>query len=396
MRLLSQSQMMAAGYIPSNVYLKSWKLLDCQSQRRDQSRKNGGANRNQRILILSQNAHGDGQGKMQTSLSEVYSPTDWETFNKNTFELSEKFPEKPSLEAGLDEEIAYTRELLRVLEEGIETCGNRKIQELSKKLKELLEDEQIRDIRSKDDRDARFGHKTPTSTFYGYKNHLAMTQERLIAGISVTHGGAPDGQELPGLIEKAQKNGIKLTEVIGDMAYVSDDNLEVCGEDISLIARTNTAVAAAASGKLEEGFCYNKDAGMLQCPAGELAMRVEKRPAKNGNTYLRYVFSKVKCRKCPLKESCRVGNGKSKERSYSITQASEKNLERLRFEESEYFRERMKIRHRIEEKNGELKEAYGLRRADSRGLFAMKLQMYFTGFVANVKRISKLTELVTQ
>ena len=223
-----------------------------------------------------------------------------------------------------------------------------------------------------------------------------MTQERLIAGISVTHGGAPDGQELPGLIEKAQKNGIKLTEVIGDMAYVSDDNLEVCGEDISLIARTNTAVAAAASGKLEEGFCYNKDAGMLQCPAGELAMRVEKRPAKNGNTYLRYVFSKVKCRKCPLKESCRVGNGKSKERSYSITQASEKNLERLRFEESEYFRERMKIRHRIEEKNGELKEAHGLRRADSRGLFAMKLQMYFTGFVANVKRISKLTELVTQ
>ena len=46
-----------------------------------------------------------------------------------------------------------------------------------------------------------------------------------------------------------------------DMAYVSDDNLEACGEGITLIARTNTAVAAAANGKLEEGFCYNKDAG---------------------------------------------------------------------------------------------------------------------------------------
>ena len=32
-----------------------------------------------------------------------------------------------------------------------------------------------------------------------------MTEERLIAGISVTHGGAPDGQELPGLIEKRRK-----------------------------------------------------------------------------------------------------------------------------------------------------------------------------------------------
>ena len=177
------------------------------------------------------------------------------------------------------------------------------------------------------------------------------------------------------------------------MAYVSDDNLEVCGKEITLIARTNTAVAAAANGNLEEGFCFNKDAGMLQCPAGELSTRVEKRTAKNGNTYLRYIFSKVKCRKCSQRKNCRVGKSKAKERSYSITQASEKNLERLKFEESEYFQERMKIRHRIEEKNGELKEAHGLRKADSRGLFAMHLQMYFTAFTANVKRIVRLEEL---
>lgn len=125
-------------------------------------------------------------------------------------------------------------------------------------------------------------------------------------------------------------------------------------------------------------------------------MRVEKRSAQNGNTYLRYLFSKVKCRKCPLREICRVGKSKAKERSYSITQVSKKNRERLEFETSEYFKERMKIRHRIEEKNGELKEAHGLRRADSTGLFAMELQMYFTAFAANVKRIMKLSELVVQ
>ena len=193
-------------------------------------------------------------------------------------------------------------------------------------------------------------------------------------------------------IPSSRASSSSFVYAISSSSPASDDNLEVCGEKISLIARTNTAVAAAANGRLEEGFCYNKDAGMLQCPAGELAMRVEKRTAKNGNTYLRYIFSKVKCRKCPLRESCRVGKGKAKERSYSITQASEKNLERLKFEESEYFRERMKIRHRIEEKNGELKEAHGLRRADSRGLFAMELQMYFTAFVANIKRITRLAD----
>ena len=30
--------------------------------------------------MIDKITYGDGQGKMQTSLSEVYSPTDWETF----------------------------------------------------------------------------------------------------------------------------------------------------------------------------------------------------------------------------------------------------------------------------------------------------------------------------
>lgn len=45
------------------------------------------------------------------------------------------------------------------------------------------------------------------------------------------------------------------------------------------------------------------------------------------------------------------------------------------------------------EKNGELKKAHGLHRAESRGLFAMRLQMYFTAFTANVKRIVKMQEI---
>ena len=173
------------------------------------------------------------------------------------------------------------------------------------------------------------------------------------------------------------------------MAYVSEENLDICEEKgVTLFARTNSAVAAASAARLDEGFSFNKDAGLLQCSAGELAMRVEKRTAENGNSYLRYVFSIVKCRKCPLREQCRVG--KSKSRCYSITQPSEKNRARLEFEASEAFRERLKIRYRIEEKNGEMKVAHGLGRADSVDLAAMRLQTYFTAFVVNVKRMVKL------
>ena len=340
------------------------------------------------IIVDSTHTNASVRAKSPTQILRELSKQLRKEIYKNAFELSEKFPEKPSVEAGLDEEITYTQELLSVLKEGIASCENKKIQRLFDRIEELLKTEKIREIRSKDDEDARFGHKTPTSTFYGYKNHLAMTEDRLIAGISVTPGGDPDGQELPGLIEKVKKNGIDVTEVIGDMAYVSEDNLEACGEKITLIARTNTAVATAAQAGLEEGFSFNKDAKMLQCPAGELAMRVEKRDAKNGNQYHNYVFSTKKCKKCPMREQCKVGKGKT--HSYSITQVSEKNRARLEFESSEGFEERLKIRHRIEEKNGELKEAHGLRRADSRGLFAMELQMYFTAFAANIKRITKL------
>ena len=125
---------------------------------------------------------------------------------------------------------------------------------------------------------------------------------------------------------------------------------------------------------------------MMQCPAGYLAMRVEKRNAANGNTYYNYCFSVKKCKVCPMRDNCRVG--KSKSRTYSVTCANDAHKARLEFESSEEFSNKMRIRHRIEEKNGEMKTAHGFRRADSAGLAAMRLQAYFTAMVVNMKRIT--------
>lgn len=305
---------------------------------------------------------------------------------RNEYDLSEKFPEKPSIEADLTEEIAYTYRLLEAIRVGVEASDNRAIKDLYDHIKDLLESDRIRQIRSKDDEDARFGHKTPTSTFFGYKTHIAMSEDRIITGIEVTDGSKPDGAQLPILLDKSKQNGAPVKEIVGDMAYVSDDNLAVCKEnDVELYARTNSAVAAAANTQLDEGFSYSKDAHMMQCPAGHLATRVEKRNAANGNTYLNYCFSVKKCKSCPLRETCRVG--KSKSHTYSVTCANDIHKARLEFEKSENFSNKMQIRHRIEEKNGEMKIAHGYRRADSVGLVAMRLQAYFTAIVVNMKRI---------
>ena len=213
-----------------------------------------------------------------------------------------------------------------------------------------------------------------------------MSDDRIITGIEVTDGARPDGLQLPALIENSKKNGVPVKEVVGDMAYVSDENLAVCEEqEVTLYARTNSAVAAAANTELEEGFSYSKDAHMLQCPAGHLAMRVDNRKAANGNTYANYCFSAKTCKKCPLREQCKVG--KSKTHTYNITQPDAIHQARLDFENSEEFKKKLEVRHRIEEKNGEMKTAHGFHRADSVGLIAMRLQAYLTAVVVNMKRI---------
>ena len=308
---------------------------------------------------------------------------------KHEYDLSERFPDKPTIEAELSEEVAYTYQLLENIREGVEESDNQEIKVLYDRIKELLDSDRIRLIRSKNDEDARFGHKTSTSTFFGYKTHIAMSEDRIITGIEVTDGSKPDGAQLPTLIEKSKQNGVFVSEVVGDMAYVSDENLAVCKENnVELYARTNLAVAAAANAQLAEGFSYSKDAHMLQCPAGHLAMRVEKRNAANGNAYRNYCFSIKKCKVCPMRETCKVG--KSKCHTYSVTCVNDAHKARLEFERSEEFSNKMRIRHRIEEKNGEMKIAHGYRRADSVGISAMRLQAYLTAMVVNMKRITAI------
>jgi len=309
---------------------------------------------------------------------------------KAMYDLSVKFPEKPSETAELSEEIEYTHKLLECTEKEITECENQKIKKIHDRIKELLGTDRIREIRSKDDEDARFGHKTPTSTFFGYKNHMAMTEERIITGIEVTSGEAPDGKQLKTLVEKSKKNGIGVKEVIGDMAYVSKDNLEYCGDEITLIAKSNPVISGLATPK-NDGFEYNKDAGTMQCPAGQLAMRADKKELESGNTFYSYIFSKKKCKICPLQDSCPAIH--KSQNSYSVTVLNEQNKARLEFEQTKEFKSRLEVRYRIEEKNGELKQAHGLRKADSMGLAAMRLQMFFSAFAVNVKRIVKLIEI---
>jgi IS5 family transposase len=75
-------------------------------------------------------------------------------------------------------------------------------------------DDQTYVDRHSPDPDARFGRKTPTKGFYGYKAHLAEDAgSELITAVHVTPGNAPDGAQLPRLVTGTP------TEVVADKGY---------------------------------------------------------------------------------------------------------------------------------------------------------------------------------
>lgn len=288
----------------------------------------------------------------------------------------------------LEHELTYCGELEKKIESEEILCSLPKVKEKLNLLKETIEDIQDHYTLSKDP-DARTGHKTQDSSFFGYKTHLAMTEERIITAAVVTSGEKGDGPELPELLEVSQKNGIHVETIIGDTAYSGKDNLKMAKEqDIQIVATMNPAIHGFR--KEEDSFDYNKDAGMFVCPAGHMATR-KARHGKKGdgtNQATTYYFDIEKCKTCTLKDGCYKPGAKSK--TYSVPIKSGEHLDQIRFQETEFFKDKARHRYKIEAKNSELKNVHGYDRANSYGFEGMQMQGAMAIFTVNLKRILKL------
>ncbi|MHC5353519.1 transposase, partial [Myroides sp. LJL115] len=114
----------------------------------------------------------------------------------------------------LDHELAYSKALVAFLKQNSGFLGYPKVQEKFEMLEETLEDIQERYTLSKD-RDARIGHKSEDTKFFGYKTHIAMSKERIITSAVVTSGEKGDGPILPTLVEDSIDNGMPVDTIIG-------------------------------------------------------------------------------------------------------------------------------------------------------------------------------------
>lgn len=346
------------------------------------------------IIVDATHSHSKTERKTPTQILRELSKNLRKEIYRKEPEMKEVFPQKPEDTATLEEEIKYTKELIKNIGEKITEKTDKKIQRRYEKVKEMLENEKIKEMQSVKDEDARQGYKSEDNGFFGYKNHVAMTPERIVTGLEITSGEAPDGKFLKSLVEKSKKAGIEVKEIIGDKAYSGKENLEYGkSKNIKIISKMNSIVTKGQKPK-DDGFEYIKDVDTLRCPMGEIAVNkilVPGKRYKDGfrNPKMVYSFSKEKCNRCPRIKEC-LGKTQNRGRRYNIKILTGVHKEQEEFEKTEYFEKRLKgERYKIEAKNAETKRAYGLGKAKSVGLSSMRIQSYLVHITANMKRIIK-------
>lgn len=333
------------------------------------------------------------------SRSNPYSPVDILKFRskqlrKALYAMDENI--KDSLPAKNDDddlvhELDYTKGLLEYMASDESLANVPAVKQRLNMLKETLEDIEDHYTTSKD-ADARMGHKTSDTSFFGYKTHIAMSKERIITAAIVTSGEKSDGPQLKELIEHSRENGMQVDTVIGDTAYSGTDNLKLAEDKengFKLVSKLNPAISNGCR-KEEDKFEYNKDAGMFVCPAGHMAVRKKRCSSKykNNNPGLTFYFDVEKCRTCSRRDGC-YKNG-AKQKTYSVRIIKCEHQRQLEFQQTQEFKDTSRQRYMIEAKNAELKQVYGYDRAQSYGLDCMAMQGALTIFAANIKRIMKL------
>lgn len=305
---------------------------------------------------------------------------------KTQHKLSNNFPEKPELSDPIENEIDYTKALLDLLEK--EEIVSKKAKKQLEKIKKTLELPHLKELQNINDNEAKIGHKSENDGFFGYKNHIAVTEdEQLITALVVTNGNESDTPHFEKLVEKSVENGVDFDEVLGDTAYSSAKNLEFAkSKKIKVVSKLHPNTNATE--KSTEFIHFNKDANTFECICGHLAK-------KNNPTKCEKVsfnFTSNFCKNCLHKKNC-ITNKSDKYKRICLSENFEIYKKQAVFQQTDYFKERYRRRPIIEGKNADLKGNYGLGRTRGTGLFSMKVQSFVTAFCANVVKITKLATI---
>lgn len=237
------------------------------------------------------------------------------------------------------------------------------------------------------DSDARYGAKSNSKKFTGYKANITETAEsRFITNIKAMRGNSPDGKTAVATILEQRPFGIEPSKIIGDTAYGEALNRKELQENgmqmVAPLKKGNTRTQAVYPKSM---FDYDEMEHTLTCPQG-ITTRMSFRDYKKNITV--YHFPMTKCNICPVQKQCT--NAKEGRRTVGMNPLWSELRKAEQYNLTAQFKDDMKLRPPIEGTISELTRYHGLRRARYRGLNKVSLQCYFTAVAVNIKRWIKI------
>lgn len=297
--------------------------------------------------------------------------------------------DKSYREQDLDKELEYVESLLAFVRDSYgELLSLKKYYSVYHRLAELANDVREHFAVSPADPDARLGHKTADSAFFGYRTQIIMEEQSgLILGAATTSGEVNDAQPgLEALKAVALNENLQVNEVLADAAYSGQPFLRLASSTgMTMIAPPHPGLGRGIDGR--DGFTFNKDADMFCCPQGHMAISRRVVAYKNDNRRQSYIYSfdRRHCSICPRKPECVKGNARF--RTYAVSKLTKEQKDLLERQKTDYFHQRRRQRYKIEQKNAHLKQSYGMRRTKGKGLQMMTVQGAVAIFTHNIKLI---------
>lgn len=287
------------------------------------------------------------------------------------FHLEERSPLHYSKEQ-LAEEVSKTRELIARVQETYEEAA----QEIAY-LKEVVKPTGKRTLVSLVDPDARFGRKSSTKSFAGYKVHVVQdSTSELITNLEVLPGNANEGEHshTSELLKREEEQGIHHRGVVADALYDSNDNYTRARE-----LEMTAYIPGRQENRRVKAFHYDEETEQLICPHG--ARSIGKVGHSQGGEI--HYFSVQDCRGCTRADCKRDAKGRMR-----VYLGEGEKARRAIPEEA--MRWALSERKKVERRFGQAKRHHRLARARYRGRWRVEIQALMTFFVIDAKRMVKL------
>jgi transposase len=243
------------------------------------------------------------------------------------------------------------------------------------------------------DVDARRSTKR-TTQWVGYKLHVTESisrgQEiRFITDVVLASAPEPDNQQVEAIQKRLAERKLLPARQYVDQGYMSAANLaKSLTRGVDLRGRLLPDTSGKAEGFRLRDFQVDIANQRAICPAGRVAPRFVPAKPNPRNLVAFHVFFGKPCQRCPF-FGPQLCTDKWRGRHLGISFHHDLIQARRHEEQTDAFRQEMRIRAGAESVISELVRGYGARRARYRGKRKNALQVAFTGAAMNLKRLGQ-------